>query len=339
MISVIIPVYNLEKYLHASLNSILQQTYTDIEIICVDDLSQDNSLQILQDFAARDPRIQVYVNKVKGHCGGTRNYGLTHARGEYIYFFDGDDILEADALETLIHAAQKNHLDIVYFNGDVLYESKSEGLQIHEHKYNYNNIKDEQCSGQDFFVALMKRRKAHYSVNMQLYKKSFLETQHMHYSAGLPHEDVAWTFVTMLAAERVQHLQQTFYHRRIREQSVVTSKFTIRNIKGMALALQRMQAFYRYCVGQPQFSNLTLLWELIHIAGCRRAMENMFLSLKKTEQEKCLSDRYLLVIQAAMPLSLQRKIKQTLGVGGRLLLYLLRYLGLDCIWVKTILTR
>ena len=60
MISVIIPVYNLEKYLHASLNSILQQTYTDIEIICVDDLSQDNSLQILQDFAARDPRIHVY---------------------------------------------------------------------------------------------------------------------------------------------------------------------------------------------------------------------------------------------------------------------------------------
>ena len=92
MLSVIIPVYNCEEYLDESVGGILNQTFQDIEVICVDDGSTDNSLKKLQEFAKEDSRMQVFHQENQGG-GAARNFALTKATGKYLYFMDADDVI------------------------------------------------------------------------------------------------------------------------------------------------------------------------------------------------------------------------------------------------------
>ena len=109
-VSVIIPVYNVEKYLRQCLDSVVNQTLEDIEIICVNDCSTDNSLKILQEYAAKDVRIKIINNEKNLHAGISRNKGLAAANSEYVYFMDADDYLESNALE-LTTAKLKQYKD------------------------------------------------------------------------------------------------------------------------------------------------------------------------------------------------------------------------------------
>ena len=101
LVSVIIPVYNLEKYLKQCLESVVSQTLKDIEILCVNDGSTDSSLEILEEYASRDTRIRI-INQENHGAGNARNTGLNIAAGEYLYFLDGDDYIENKTLELLV---------------------------------------------------------------------------------------------------------------------------------------------------------------------------------------------------------------------------------------------
>lgn len=115
-ISVIIPVYNAEKYIRQCLESIINQTFKDIEIICIDDCSKDSSFDILKEFAEKDCRIKVYKNKKNIKAGLTRNRGLELAKGEYIHFMDADDWLDPDTYERLVKYLDKApNVDILHF--------------------------------------------------------------------------------------------------------------------------------------------------------------------------------------------------------------------------------
>ena len=116
-VSVIVPIYNVEKYLAECVDSILGQTFQDMEIILVDDGSLDASGQMADDYAARDKRVKV-IHKENGGQSSARNAGMKIARGEYIYFCDSDDYISLDAIEILYETATKNDLDMVLFNGD-----------------------------------------------------------------------------------------------------------------------------------------------------------------------------------------------------------------------------
>ena len=110
-VSVIIPVYNVEKYLRECLDSVVNQTLKDIEIICVDDGSTDNSLEILNEYAQKDNRIQIFTQENQG-AGAARNKGLEIAKGEYLYFLDSDDYIDYHCLESLYKSAFENNADI-----------------------------------------------------------------------------------------------------------------------------------------------------------------------------------------------------------------------------------
>lgn len=112
-ISVLVPVYNAERFLSACLDSILTQTYKDFELICVDDASTDSSLQILQTYAQRDPRVRIITQSVNQGVAQTRNILLSSATGKYIAFVDADDIILPAYLETLYKTAQENDADLV----------------------------------------------------------------------------------------------------------------------------------------------------------------------------------------------------------------------------------
>ena len=113
-ISIIVPVYNTEKYLGVCLDSLISQTYKDIEIICVDDGSTDNSLQILNDYAAKDSRIKILTQKNQGPSVA-RNLGLEKAKGEYITFVDSDDWVSIDMCEKIYSKAIDTNADLVLF--------------------------------------------------------------------------------------------------------------------------------------------------------------------------------------------------------------------------------
>ena len=112
IVSVIIPVYNTEKYLRACLDSVVNQTVKDIEIICVDDGSTDSSLAILQEYESKDSRVKVYAQE-KSNAGAARNVGLSKATGEYLAFLDSDDYYELFMLEHMLTCAHKRAADIV----------------------------------------------------------------------------------------------------------------------------------------------------------------------------------------------------------------------------------
>jgi glycosyltransferase involved in cell wall biosynthesis len=113
-ISVIIPVYNIEDYLKECLDSIVNQSLDDIEIICVNDGSTDSSLDILKEYGNADSRVRIISQENKG-IGCARNTALTSVKGEYVYFMDGDDILELDALEKLYNLAVERDVDFIMF--------------------------------------------------------------------------------------------------------------------------------------------------------------------------------------------------------------------------------
>ena len=114
LISIIIPVYNCEEFLDETFNCILNQTFKDFEIICVDDGSTDNSLEKLQEFSTKDNRIQIYHQENKGG-GIARNFALTKSKGKYVYFMDADDLMELTTLQETYDLIEKTGVDFLFF--------------------------------------------------------------------------------------------------------------------------------------------------------------------------------------------------------------------------------
>lgn len=136
-ISVIVPVYNVEKYLRRCLESIKNQTFTDWQAICVNDGSPDNSAQILQEFANADARF-VIVNKENGGLSDARNVGMQYATGDYVLFVDSDDFIHPQTLEIAYSLALQNESDIVSFTYDRIYRPQ---LMIrHKLKLDTDNV-------------------------------------------------------------------------------------------------------------------------------------------------------------------------------------------------------
>ena len=122
-VSVIVPVYNVEQYLSDCLESICRQTLKGIEIIVVNDGSTDNSMRIIEDFAARDSRIQYHVQPNQG-LSVARNQAMRYATGKYIYFMDSDDILDWTALQKCYLTCEEDNLDFVFFDAEPITSSE-----------------------------------------------------------------------------------------------------------------------------------------------------------------------------------------------------------------------
>ena len=123
LISIIIPIYNAEKYIDRCIESVIQQTYTNMEIICINDGSTDNTLQILNNYAYKDIRIKIIDKKNEG-VSSARNYGINVSTGKYIAFVDCDDYIESNTIEYLYDIISQNNIDIVRGNYFVNYTDK-----------------------------------------------------------------------------------------------------------------------------------------------------------------------------------------------------------------------
>lgn len=136
-ISVIVPVYKVEPYLHKCVGSILAQTFTDFELILVDDGSPDNCGKICDEYAEKDNRV-IVIHKKNGGLASARNAGIVESKGNYILFVDSDDYIEPQTLDMLLKASKSN-ADIVIFGGTTFPQNKDIDCWINTRKYIYNN--------------------------------------------------------------------------------------------------------------------------------------------------------------------------------------------------------
>ena len=170
--SIIIPVYNVEQYLRECLDSVLGQTYSDWEAICVNDGSTDGSAAILEEYVVKDKRFKI-VTQPNGGLSSARNTGMEVAKGDYIVFLDSDDWLELDALETL--AKNLDGEDMLCFSGRRYFED--------EKKYRQSDNLNERSysSGMDYYNgnALQSRDFAFVCVVLRAYRRDFLVHNHL----------------------------------------------------------------------------------------------------------------------------------------------------------------
>lgn len=219
-ISVLIPVYNAKDFLHDSIPSLLNQTFEDFELICVNDGSKDNSLEILNEFAAKDSRVKVF-NKENGGCGSARNFALENASGDYVYFFDPDDELESNALELAYESATKNNSDMVIFKANSFDKNGYSNKDIF---FNYRAIKKEDYGNVSKEIIMPYALKGGYAPWSKLYKKKFLDSyDDFKFDLGIAFDDVPFHVKSILRAERVSYINKVLYHYRVDNVNSVNS--------------------------------------------------------------------------------------------------------------------
>ena len=222
-VSIIIPVYNVERYLPACLDSVLGQTLKEIEVIAIDDASPDGSAEILEEYAERDKRVSV-IHLSENHMQGYgRNRGLEQAKGKYVYFLDSDDMIVPYAMEELYNEAERENLDGIYFDSEVLYET--EDLRKRNSSYpaaRKAEYPDEVLSGLKLFDLFTAADEWLVYVQRQFWRREFLIENNIFNIEGIEHEDEFFSFQAILLAERVKYLRKNYFIRRYRENSVMT---------------------------------------------------------------------------------------------------------------------
>ncbi len=221
-ISVIIPVYNVEDYLHVCINSLLKQSYPYFEIICIDDASTDSSLEILEYFSKKDSRIKIIKNEVNRGPGYSRNKGLNIACGKYVSFLDGDDWFSLNAFEILIENAEKNNLDVLMFKAVVYYDDPQE---FDMERYYDMDFMDKWDSKIFNHWDLDKKNifKMPNAPWNKLYLKSFLDENYIRFpNENIIYEDVPFFHKVIISAKKVSMLNQYIHNRRRRQGSIMT---------------------------------------------------------------------------------------------------------------------
>ena len=228
LISVIIPIYNVEAYLKRCVDSVINQTYKNLEIILVDDGSPDNCPQICDDYAKQDSRVKV-VHKENGGLSDARNAGLKIAKGEYISFIDSDDWINLEMFKRMVEVAIDKNADIVECNVYNAYDSYIE-------KYNTDQY-DEYIDNYSIIEAYIKDYKIKTVVWNKIYKKELLNG--IEFALGKYNEDEFFTYQVLAKARSYVHLEDYYYNYYQREGSIMGSSFSLKKLDSLEGAVNR----------------------------------------------------------------------------------------------------
>lgn len=209
--SIVIPVYNFQKYFLKLLKYLKQQTNTNIEIICIDDGSTDNSLKILQQYAQKDSRVKILTQKNQG-AAAARNLGLSIAKGKYVIFLDSDDYFEPDLIEASVKQAEKFNADMVIFKAEVFDDltgktsplnDRISSLKEYQNKtFCYKDMPEDILNS--FLIAPWNK----------LYRKSFLDKYGFQFQNVKRTNDLLFTSQTLVMAEKIILLDKVLVHYR-----------------------------------------------------------------------------------------------------------------------------
>lgn len=226
-ISVIVPIYKVEDYLHRCVDSIINQTYTNLEIILVDDGSPDNCPMICDEYAKKDSRIRV-VHKKNGGLSDARNAGLDIATGEYIMFIDSDDFVDTEMMGSMMRNMIDDNVDMVVCNIKYVYEDREVV------KYNQSDrILDRYEAMEEYLKDGVVQAVAW----NKLYKKSLINN--MRYKVGKTNEDEFFTYKIVDKTEKIYYNSRPFYNY-IQRDSSIMGKYSIKRLDGVEASYERL---------------------------------------------------------------------------------------------------
>lgn len=269
LISIIIPVYNIEKYLKNCLDSVCNQTYTSLQIILVDDGSTDSSGDICDQYARHDNRILV-IHKENGGLSDARNAGMRVVEGAYIGFVDGDDWIEPDMYENMLEFCKKYDLDVIAAR---FIEERIDDVS----KDQYSGVFEVFSGIQMLEINLYGKgnRLVSNAVWDRLYKRELL--QGLLFPKGKCYEDICFTTEVFLRADKCGYWDRGIYHYRIREDSIMgmggrNKTFFNPNMITDYLVLMKQKADLLYAAGYTDLGDESLFQYLYQVLRC---MENV----------------------------------------------------------------
>lgn len=249
LVTMIVPVYNVSRYIHECVDSIIGQTYENLEVLLVDDGSTDGSDKICDAYAAADSRVHV-IRKRNGGQGSARNLGVERADGNYYMFLDSDDWLSRETVSELVKIAEAEHLDLLFFDGESFIDDGDHiddtvSMQEYRRTHCLNQVVD----GVTLFMANKENDEYFSQCCMRLYSAEYYWKNGFRFQEGIIHEDEDFCFLTQIYAERCMAIDARFYHRRYRSGSTMTDMSQIRSAYGLSKALSKL------CDELPAYEN------------------------------------------------------------------------------------
>lgn len=207
--SIVIPVYNVEYYLAECLNSIINQTYQNVEVIIINDGSTDNSLVIINEYAAKDARIIVIDQENQG-LSIARNVGLKKSTGDYVMFIDSDDYISLDTCQIAVEEIQKGNFPDIFIYGRFRFYNDERYVED-------KIIMDSNTTiyiGIDYLKKSSLKNMFYASACNKIYKRGFINKRQLQFIKGIYHEDLYFTFCALMFAEKVELLPSVYYYYR-----------------------------------------------------------------------------------------------------------------------------
>jgi IS5 family transposase len=235
-------VFDTEPFLAETLDSVLSQSFEDLELICVNDASRDRSLEILEEAAQSDNRIMLVNNDTNKGVATSINRGIDRASGEYIQVLGSDDLLEGCALETLWETSQREGLDACLYGVEPFVHSENCSSQLLRDKLEgyreYYAVPTQYpaMSGKQLMCEMIKNGEYRCSNGPQFVRHGLVRDNGLRLIDGIIHEDNAWTFSMLFHARRARLIPDKLYLRRLRESSIVTSKKSHRHLEGLLVS-------------------------------------------------------------------------------------------------------
>ena len=235
MISIIIPIYNVEKYLDECLTSVMNQTYKNFEVILVNDGTKDNSIEIVNKFISKHNNIKL-VNKENGGLGSARNVGINHARGKYLIFIDSDDYIEATYIEKLYTEIEKSKSDIVICGINKYYENSKNiepvNLEVENNK-SYSSLEA---------IKLLFTNKIFCHAWNRIYRKELFINNNILFPEGKLYEDILPAVKLISKSKKISFIKENLYYYRIREGAITSSK-NIKAIEDYNYAIDKVNKY------------------------------------------------------------------------------------------------
>lgn len=273
LVTIIIPIYKVDRYLRECVESVLHQTYQNLQIILVDDGSPDTSGLLCDLSATKDDRV-IVVHGQNGGLSEARNRGLCISSGKYILFVDSDDYLERDAVEILVSKAEKDDLDILLYDAISFDETNIERSPEEEiTKYIRQKSYPDLYSGSELFLEMLKNDEYRSPVQYYFYRKSLLDQAELTFHAGVLHEDEEFNFFALLSAHRVKHIPNMLYHHRFRADSIMSAKICQRNTDSLFDIIDT-------CVSKRELFLKNVATQTAYQVGVARLIGNFFCYVK-----------------------------------------------------------
>lgn len=226
LVSIIVPIYNVEQYLKECLDSLVNQTLQDIEIICVNDGSPDNSADVVRKYMQADSRIKLIEQENRG-LSGARNAGLKVAKGEYVYFMDSDDWLEHDAMDVCYQKAIRGNVDVVLFDALSFVDGVEKYSEEIQNDYDRSKLlqsyANQAMPAKQLFKQMIQSGAMRASACLNFIRRDLLVKNGLNFEEGLIHEDELFTPQLYALASTMMYIPRVFFHRRVRQGSIMTS--------------------------------------------------------------------------------------------------------------------